>query len=529
MTKESVHDAISSGHHVSYWLFSELIPLDFKQLRENLTTDVVVVGGGIAGLSIAYQLLKTGKQVVLVEDGYIGSGESGRTSAHLTNALDDRYYTLEKIFGADRTKLIAQSHTDAIRFIEYTAQTENIECEFERVSGYLFLHPSDKEESLQKEYEAAKKAGLDVHLHDEIPGMKNGKRPCIEFRNQAQFHPVKYLKGLCKAIQEKGGQIYTLTHAQEINEKGIITAEGFKVDARQVVVASNAPVNSRYILPMKQFPFRTYVIGASIKKNELPKALWWDTGDHDTNADIPPYHYVRIEEMEGDYDLLICGGEDHATGLADAENIPEEDRYKRLESWARAHFDIDTIIYHWSGQVMEPIDSLAYIGKNPMDEENIYIATGDSGNGLTHGTIAGILIADLINGHSNPIEPIYSPSRINMHGIQSFLKEFVPGLVSYLKHKPGKDEFKVNDIAKNEGKIVEWKGKKCGIYRDTDDFLHIVDAKCTHLKCIIKWNNDEKSWDCPCHGSRFTPEGKVTNGPANKDLAHHIEKLNFNL
>jgi glycine/D-amino acid oxidase-like deaminating enzyme/nitrite reductase/ring-hydroxylating ferredoxin subunit len=529
MTKDPTHDTISSGHHVPYWLFSELVPLDFEQLRENLTTDVVIVGGGITGLSIAYQLLKTGKRVVVVEDGYIGSGESGRTSAHLTNALDDRYYILEKTFGKDHTKLIAQSHTEAIRFIEYTAKTENIECEFERVSGYLFLHPSDKEESILKEYEAAKNAGLDVKMHDQIPGMKQQQGPCIEFKNQGQFHPVKYLKGLCKAIREKGGQIYTLTHAQEITEKGIVTSEGFKIDAEQVVVASNAPVNSKYILPMKQFPFRTYVIGATIKKNELTKALWWDTGDHDANADIPPYHYVRIEELDGDYDLLLCGGEDHATGLADAENIPEESRYKLLESWAKAHFNIDEIIYRWSGQIMEPIDSLAYIGKSPMDKDNIYIATGDSGNGLTHGTIAGMLIADLINGTLNRYENIYSPSRITMQGIQSFLKEFVPGLISYIKHKPGSDELKVNDIAKNEGKVIEWKGKKCGIYRDPDDFLHIVDAECSHLKCIIKWNNDEKSWDCPCHGSRFTPEGKVMNGPANTDLPHHLEKLKFNL
>jgi glycine/D-amino acid oxidase-like deaminating enzyme/nitrite reductase/ring-hydroxylating ferredoxin subunit len=527
MTKDSVHNTISSGHHVSYWLFSELVPLDFEQLRENITTDVVIVGGGIAGLSIAYQLLKSGKRVALVEDGYIGSGESGRTSAHLTNALDDRYYTLEKIFGADDTKLIAQSHTDAIRFIEYTTKTENIDCEFERVSGYLFLHPSDEEKSLQKEYEATRKAGLDVHMHDEIPGMKKMKGPCIEFRNQAQFHPIKYLKGLCKAIQEKGGQIYTLTHAQEITEKGIVTSEGFRIDAQQIVVASNAPVNSRYILPLKQFPFRTYIIGAKIRKNKLPKALWWDTGDHEVNADIPPYHYVRTEQLDEHHDLLICGGEDHATGLADADNTPEEERYKLLESWMKTNFNVDEIIYRWSGQVMEPIDSLAYIGKSPMDKDNIFIATGDSGNGLTHGTIAGMLIADLINGNHNPYEHLYSPSRINMHGIQSFIKEFVPGFVSYLKHKPGNDEFKIHEIAKSEGKVVEWEGKKCGVYRDKEDFLHIVDAECSHLKCIIKWNNDEKSWDCPCHGSRFTPEGKVMNGPANKDLEHHIEKLKF--
>jgi glycine/D-amino acid oxidase-like deaminating enzyme/nitrite reductase/ring-hydroxylating ferredoxin subunit len=527
MTREHTNEHISSGHHVSYWLFSELVPLEFEQLRENFATDVVIVGGGIAGLTIAYRLLTAGKKVVVVEDGYIGSGESGRTSAHLTSALDDRYYHLEKLFGADALKLIAQSHADAIDSIEDIVRTENIDCNFERVSGYLFLHPSDTEESIHKEYEALSKTDLKVEMHASVPGIDNGQGPCIEFKDQAQFHPVKYLKGLCKAIQQKGGKIFTLTHAQDISEKGIVTGEGFRIDAQQVVVATNSPVNSRYILPMKQYSYRTYVIAATIRKDKLPKALWWDTGDHDTNPDLPPYHYVRLQELDDTFNLLICGGEDHATGLADAEQLVEEERYQLLEAWARTHFNIKNVIYRWSGQIMEPIDSLAFIGRSPMDKSNIYIASGDSGNGLTHGTIAGMLISDLINGVDNKYEKIYSPSRITLGGIGSFFKEFVSGFVAYLKNKPDTDGVHVNDIARNEGKVIEWKKKKCGVYRDEEDLLHIVDAECSHLKCIIKWNNDEKSWDCPCHGSRFTPDGKVMNGPANKDLDHHVEPLTF--
>ncbi|MBC7383377.1 MAG: FAD-dependent oxidoreductase [Bacteroidia bacterium] len=519
------NDQISSGRHLSYWLYSEMMLLEFESLNADIETDVVIVGAGIAGLSVAYQLVQSGKKVVVVEDGFVGSGETGRTTAHLTNALDDRYYRLNKVFGEEKAKLIAKSHTDAIDFIEHVVQKENIKCDFTRLNGYLFLHPSDKTESINKEFEAAKNAGIDVEKLQNVPGILNEKGECVEFKNQAQFHPLKYLNGLCKAILDKGGKIYTQTHAKDINGDGIKTGDGFTIKAGYIVVATNAPVNSKYILPMKQFAYRTYVIGAKIKKDSIPMALWWDTGDHNANASIPPYHYVRIQPMNDEFDLLICGGEDHATGLADAEKIAEEQRYKLLENWARERFPMEEVIYHWSGQVMEPIDCMAYIGKNPMDKDNIFIVTGDSGNGMTHGSLAGMLISDLINGKENIYENIYDPSRMKLRGIGVFFKEFVGGLFSYLQNKSSDTIKDISELSKDEGKIFEWQGKKCGIYRDKDDYLHIVDAECTHLKCIIKWNNDEKSWDCPCHGSRFTPDGKVINGPANVDLPHHVEKL----
>jgi nitrite reductase/ring-hydroxylating ferredoxin subunit len=263
-----------------------------------------------------------------------------------------------------------------------------------------------------------------------------------------------------------------------------------------------------------------------VPKGSIPKALWWDTGDHEANASIPPYHYVRLHELDEDHDLLICGGEDHATGMADAEKVPEEKRYALLEDWLKKRFDILKVVYRWSGQVMEPMDSLAFIGRNPMDHDNVYIATGDSGNGLTHATIAVMLITDLINGKENPWEKIFDPGRVKWFSAgKTFFKEFVGGLVSYLLHKPDTDPEQIHHLKHDEGRVLKWNGKTCGLYRDYEDMLHIVDASCTHLQCTVKWNNDEKSWDCPCHGSRFTIEGKVMNGPANKDLPYHAEKL----
>lgn len=514
---------ITSGKNISFWTNS-INPIFYEKLKQNLNTDVVIVGGGIAGITIAYCLINSGKKVVLVEDGGIGSGETGRTTAHLVSALDDRYYELEKMFGDEKTSLIAESHSTAIDFIENICKEKLIDCDFERLDGYLFLHPTDERESLHKEFIAARKAGLNVEELPEVPGMKE-KMPCVKFSNQAQFHPLKYLRALAELIRKGGGSLYTETHASKIYPEGITTADGFRVSAKHIVVATNSPVNNKYVMHLKQYPYRSYVIGAKVKKGSIAKALWWDTGDLSANSEIPPYHYVRLQKLDADYDLLICGGEDHPTGVAKEERIAEEDRYGLLENWMRERFDAEEIIYQWSGQVMEPMDSLAYIGRNPMDKDNVYIVTGDSGNGMTHGTIAGMLITDLINGKENKWEKIYAPSRFKAFTAgKTFFKEFVGGFFSYLKDKPSIiPSIEYATIEKGEAKIVEIEGKKVGAYRDQEDRLHFIDTACTHLKCEVKWNNDEKSWDCPCHGSRFSFEGKVLNGPANKDLPHHVE------
>lgn len=516
---------ITSGSHKSYWIDS-IPPLHFQPLKKNLQTEIVIVGGGIAGLSIAYRLCELKKKVVLIEDGFIGSGETGRTSAHVVTALDDRYFEIERIYGKAGATLAAESHRSAIDFIERAIRKEHIDCEFERVPGYLFLHPSDEKKNLKKEFEAARRAGLSVGMLREIPGITLRKKSsCIQFNNQAIFHPLKYIQGLAKAITRMGGEIFTETHAKEIDHTGIVTDERNHVEAKHVVVATNSPVNNKYVMHLKQFAYRTYVIGGLVKKNSIPNALWWDTGDHNVNSDIPPYHYVRLQAFNETHDLLICGGEDHPTGLSGTEKIPEEYRYGKLESWIATHFPVEEIIYRWSGQVMETMDALAFIGRNPVDKNNVYIVTGDSGNGLTHGTIAGILIPDLITGKENNWEKIYRPSRVKiLKSGKMWLKEFGGGLIQYFKQAPKVKEVNaLKALKRGKSMTVKIKKEKYGAYRDEKDILHLVAAECTHLKCIVKWNNDEKSWDCPCHGSRFTMDGKVLNGPAKEDLYYYRE------
>jgi glycine/D-amino acid oxidase-like deaminating enzyme/nitrite reductase/ring-hydroxylating ferredoxin subunit len=517
-------EKFTSGTHVSFWVNS-VEPLAYSKLAMDKETDVVIVGGGMAGVSIAYSLMRSGRKIILLEDGFIGSGETGRTTAHLVNALDDRYYDLEKQYGKEKAKHIAQSHSAAITHIEKNVHRENIDCGFQRLDGYLFLHPSDKEESLDKELEAAQRAGLNVEMVSEIPGISHVGR-AIKFKDQAQFHPMSYLKGLCEAIIQNGGSIYTNTHAKEIESDHVITEEGYKIKAKHVVVATNSPVNNKYVMHLKQSPYRTYVIAAPVAKNKIQKALWWDTGNFEVNSEIPPYHYVRTMEYSETHDLLIVGGEDHPTGDTSQEHIPEEERYEELETWARLHFPaMEKIEYKWSGQVLEPLGSLAYIGHNPFDNDNVYIATGDSGNGMTHGAIAGMLITDLINGEHNDWEDIYDPARIKFFATgKNIAKEIAGTLVNFVKPKHS-NGIRLEDIPVNQGKIVEVEGKKYGAFHDEDGLMHMVSATCTHLGCTIKWNNDEKSWDCPCHGSRFSTNGEVLNGPANKPLDYHKKEI----
>jgi glycine/D-amino acid oxidase-like deaminating enzyme/nitrite reductase/ring-hydroxylating ferredoxin subunit len=513
---EPINSNITSGENLSYWIASSE-PIIFAKVVKSLETDVLVIGGGIAGLTTAYCLTQAGRKVILVEDGFIGSGESGRTTAHVTCALDDRYFELEKIFGKDKAGLAANSHMAAIEWINKTVRLEEIECNFRRVDGYLFLHPSDTKETLDKEYEATKQVGLLTQMLPEVPSIAAENGWCLKFPDQAQFHIMLYLKGLADAIVRMGGNIYTQSKARDINNKGA-KVNGYDVVAKHVVVATNTPVNDVLTMHTKQWPYRTYVIGAKILKGQLPYSLWWDTGDHNSKWISQPYHYVRLEEFNEQYDLLISGGEDHKTGQADDENIPEEDRYGRLIEWTKKRFPaIEQIVYKWSGQVMEPIDSMAFIGKNPGND-NIYIITGDSGNGMTHGTLGGMILSDIISGKDNPWIDLYSPSRITLKTADDYIHE-VGNMTAQLVDWISKGDIKeAAELKPGEGGIISSGLKKIAVYRDDQNCLHSHTAVCPHLGGILQWNNDEKSFDCPLHGSRFTTAGKVINGPAKGGL-----------
>ncbi len=497
----------------SLWMGTAKVPRH-QTLAKDCQADVCVIGAGIAGLTTAYLLASEGKRVVVLDDGPIAGGQSQRTSAHLSNAIDDRYSEVEKVHGEEGTRLAAESHTAAIDRIEKIALDEGIDCDFLRVDGYLFLAPGHSLELLDQERKAAHRAGLkDVEMVPRAPLASFDTGRCLRFSRQGQFHPLKYLAGLAEAVQKKGGVIHTRTHASKINggsRARVKTEAGPVVTAGSVVVSTNTPINDMVAIHTKQAPYLTYVIGARVPRGSVTQALYWDTLD--------AYHYIRVQPMKRGGDILIVGGEDHKAGQADDQ--PE--RWDRLEAWASEHFPaMKPVEYRWSGMVMETIDGLAFIGRNPMDAENIYIATGDSGMGLTHGTIAGILLTDLILGRENPWSKIYDPSRKPVWGMawKEFLVENANVAKEYTRDwLGGGDVSSVDEIPRGEGAILRRGLTKVAVYRDGRGTTHERSAVCPHLGCIVHWNGAEKTWDCPCHGSRFDPHGQVVSGPANSPL-----------
>lgn len=483
----------------------------FPPLETNISADVCIVGSGIVGLTCAYTLAKQGKSVIVIDQGNIAGGQTARTTAHLTWVLDDRYYNLEKFFGEEGARIAADSHSAAIDYIEKIILEEEIACDFERVDGYLFLDPENSIETLDNEFIAIEKTGKQIFKSSSflLGGFDIG--PSLQFPRQAQFHILKYLQGLIKALLKYKVKIFSNTHVSDI-EDGITcsvkTEIGNTILAKSVIVATCTPINDRFIIHTKQAPYRTYVIAAPVTKDSIPKGLYWDTGD--------PYHYVRIQKhlTNPHLDWLLVGGEDYKTG----QDKDIEARYQHLEQWAKARFpEMSEIEYRWSGQVFEPVDSLAFIGKNPGDK-NIYIATGDSGNGLTHGTIAGILIPDLIMGKTNPWQTLYEPSRKTLSAAPEFIQENLNVSMQYIDWLTPGDKEKIELLPPDEGMILREGVKKIVVYKDKQSKIHINSAFCPHLGGCVHWNSCEKSWDCPCHGSRFDGEGKVITGPAKRNL-----------
>ena len=514
MARASTHhatDTVRLAPPHSLWGSTANLPR-YSPLGRDTQADVCIVGAGIAGLTAAYLLMRAGQTVVVVDDGEIGSGMTGMTTAHLSNAIDDRYFEIERLHGTEGARLAAESHSAAIEQIAAIVETEEIDCDFERVNGYLFLAPSDEEELLDRELAAAQRAGLNVDKLARIP-LPVERLPGLRFPNQAQFHPLRYLAGVETALVRDGGRIFTSTHADAVvgGLPATVQAGRHMVSAQAVIVATNTPINNRFAIHTKQAPYMTYAIGASVPAGSITQALYWDTQD--------PYHYVRLQiarsSRGAQRHVLIIGGEDHRTGQA----ADTAERYGRLEHWAREHFPhMGKVEFRWAGQVMESIDGLAFIGRNPLDEANVFIATGDSGMGMTHGTIAGILLTDLILGRANPWAELYDPSRKTLRAVGEFAREAANTAFQYTDWVTGGDVDSPEDIAAGSGAVIRCGLGKVAAYRDSNGALHEFEAVCPHLGGIVRWNPAETTWDCPCHGSRFDALGKPINGPANSPL-----------
>ncbi len=506
-----------SGTTTSVWMGTTAGPMPGGDADlSTVKPDVIVVGAGIAGVTTAYLLQRSGKSVLLLNDGLPGDGETGRTTAHLSNAIDDRYTEIERLHSESGARMAADSHTAAIDTIERIAREEGIDCDFARLDGYLMLAPGQDPSSLDKERDAARRAGLDdVEKLDQPPVDHPG--PCLRFPRQGRFHALKYLAGLTRAFLARGGRLATGAHVSAIGQEGERahvhvgpdhqTPSHQTIEADAVVVATNSPISDRFAIHTKQAAYRTYAIAARVPKGSVPDALYWDTLD--------TYHYVRLQPEAG-HDLLIVGGEDHKTG----EARDMDSRWAALEAWTREHFPLaETVEYRWSGQVMEPFDGLAFIGRDPAYGGRVFVATGDSGMGMTHGTIAGLVLCELIHGSDSPWAALYDPGRKMANKLGTYLRENIDVARQYLDYV-GRSEVESEErIAPGDGAVLKAGGRPIAVYRDESGAIHRRSAVCPHLKCVVHWNPGEKTWDCPCHGSRFAVDGAVLNGPATQPLA----------
>jgi glycine/D-amino acid oxidase-like deaminating enzyme/nitrite reductase/ring-hydroxylating ferredoxin subunit len=482
--------------------------IDAPALDADQTTEVVIIGSGIAGLSTAYEIAGRGRSVIVVDRGDIGGGMTARTTAHLASALDDRYSNLISARGCEVVRLVYQSQAVAINRLEAIQASESIECGFCRLDGYLFQAAETPASELEAERDACAQVGVpaaDVHERIALQLDHGGAARSLRFPDQARFHPLKYLAGLARAVERLGGRLFAQTAVENaLEEKNgvVVKTERGTIRATDVVFATNSPIGGSVTIHTKQAPYRTYAIAAVLPRGTLPDALYWDTLD--------PYHYVRLQPHSEDEDLVIIGGEDHKSG----EENDGIARFAALERWARQRLpSMGSITHRWSGQVMEPVDYVGFIGRNAGDQHR-YLVTGDSGQGMTNGVIASLLISQLIVDGGSPWAEVYDPGRAVTRKAGAFLSENLTTLKSFASYLTPGEIASIKGLSPGEGGLFRQGLKKVAACRDHGGRLHLHSAACTHMGCIVRWNSLEQCWDCPCHGSQFAPDGTVLNGPA---------------
>jgi glycine/D-amino acid oxidase-like deaminating enzyme/nitrite reductase/ring-hydroxylating ferredoxin subunit len=465
--------------------------------------DVAIIGGGITGITAARLLENSGRRVAVIESRRIGKGETEKTTAHLTEALDTRYHTLISRFGLEGARLAAEGQRTAIGTIAKFTDRLAIPCDFRRVPGFLFAELPEQVEELEHEAAASRRAGVLTVLTDEVPLPFPTVR-ALRFEDQAAFHPRIYLQALAGAFAAAGGQIFEETHVSDIEDGEpcrVITDRGV-VTASEVVVATDAPISTRVLLHTKLAAYRSYAVAVDMPMGF--DGLYWDLAD--------PYHYLRYQQVE-DRSYLIAGGEDHKVGELEDTTEP----FHRLEEYVRSHFKrpVAATDLRWSGQIIEPADGLPYVGVNP-GSDHIYVATGYSGNGMTHGTLAALVLADQIAGQKTRWDDLLDSTRFKpLASAKAFVTENLTFPKQLLKDRlPHAGPEALATIAAGEGRVLALGGERLAVYRNFNGELGAVSAVCTHLGCQVQWNTAEKSWDCPCHGSRFDPHGRVLNGPA---------------
>jgi len=494
-----------------YWTTSATFP-QLASLTDDTSADVVVVGGGITGLTSAYLLARAGGRVVVCERHRCAEADTGHTTAHLSMVTDARLSDLATRFGRDHAQASWDAGLAAINRIDEIVREHDIGADFAWVDGFLHApvrgEAGDQTDTLRADAALARELGFDAAYLDAVPLMG---RAGMRVLGQARIHPRKYLAGLARAFVQLGGRIYEQSAVGEFCEHPrSVKVNGHTVTCRDVVIATHNPIvgysgaAGATLFQTKLALYTSYVVAGRVPRGVVPDALWWDTSD--------PYDYLRVQP-DADHDLVIFGGEDHKTGQAQDTNSC----YDRLEERLKALVPGVTLTHRWSGQVIETPDGLPYIGKSA---EHQYSATGYGGNGLTLGTLAAMIMSDAILERSNPWAELFEPNRKAVtRGLWEYIKENADYPYYMIRDRfAGADVSALREVRRGEGRIVERDGAKVAAYRDMAGGVTLRSATCPHMGCVVAWNTAERTWDCPCHGSRFTPTGEVISGPAEAPL-----------
>jgi glycine/D-amino acid oxidase-like deaminating enzyme/nitrite reductase/ring-hydroxylating ferredoxin subunit len=494
----------------TYWRELELPT--FTKLTEDISVDVAIVGAGITGITAAYLLAKEGLKVAILEAGGVLNGTTGHTTAKVTAQHGLLYDELIQHFGREKAKLYYESHTNAIQFIKQSG----IDCDLSEEDAYIYATTDEYAEKLKTEWEAYQKLGIEGEMADSIPFDIPIKKALV-MRNQAQFHPLKYLKKLLEEAVQAGCSVYENTTATGIEDNDsdhpvVVTKDGQKVSCKRVIVASHFPFyDGLGFYFARMYADRSYAIGIKTEK-EYPGGMYISADD--------PSRSIRYTPLN-DGKLIIIGGENHKTG----QGPDTLAHFNELEKFAEEVFGVKEYSYRWSAQDLVSLDKVPYIGPITDKKEHILVATGYKKWGMTTGTVAGHLLADYILDRDNPYKELYSPSRFDadpdllslLTANMDVAKHLLKGKLEFVPKDPG-------DLKIGEGSIVMHNGKRAGAYKDENGKLYIVDTTCTHLGCETEWNHAEKTWDCPCHGSRFSYAGDVVETPALKPLDNLSEE-----
>lgn len=495
-----------------FWVDSAALPSSPKLQRDE-AVDVVIVGGGITGLTAAYLLMLDGRSVAVLERERCAEIDTGHTSAHLTMVTDRRLTELAKSFGKSHAQATWDAGLAAIAQIDAIVRDLDIDCEFAWVPGFLHApigDPTNGSAALFREEAAlAAELGFDAQYVDEVPYVGG---PGVRFPEQARFHPRKYLAALARAITDRGGMIFEESAATEFGDRPLsVKANGHTLTCQALVLATHTPlvgnagIVSATMFQTKLALYTSYVVAGRVEKGRVPDGLFWDTAD--------PYHYLRLEQHR-DHDIVIFGGEDHKTGQATDTGACFDRLERTLTSMVG---DVD-VTHRWSGQVIETPDGLPYIGETAAHQ---FAGTGYSGNGMTFGTLTAMMAADRIAGRTNPWSELFDPSRKKiLNAAWDYIKENKDYPYYLIRDRfAGAETRSLRAVPRGTGRIVDLNGQKAAVYRDARGNVTKRSAVCTHMACIVDWNEAEDTWDCPCHGSRFKPDGSVIAGPAESPLA----------